>query len=69
MFLFFSIFGIGVTVGLMWVFVGYFGIYYILARVVVAIIEGSLTFLANNTYTFKMPKHYQVTDYFSEKNN
>jgi putative flippase GtrA len=65
-FLFFSLFGIGITVGLMWFFVGLLGLYYILARVIVAIIEGTLTFLANNSYTFKMPKHYQVTDYFSE---
>jgi len=55
LFLFFSIFGITLTVFLMWVFTGILGLYYLIARVVVAIIEGTMTFFANDYFTFKMP--------------
>ena len=56
MFLVFSIFGISLTVFLMWIFVGVLGLYYLIARIIVAIIEGTMTFFANNWFTFKMPE-------------
>jgi len=64
LFLFFSFFGILLTVSLMWLFVDIFGMYYLWARVVVALIEGSLTFLAHHHFTFKMPDVFESTDYF-----
>lgn len=66
MFLVFSVFGIGLTVFLMWVFVDLFMFYYLIARVIVAIIEGSLTFYVSNKYTFEMPKELNFRErYFS----
>jgi len=52
----FSIFGIALTVYLMWFFVKIAGLYYIIARVIVALMEGTLSFIANSNFTFKMPK-------------
>ena len=56
LFLLFSMFGIALTVFLMWVFVEIFLFYYLIARVIVAAIEGTITFIANSVFTFKMPE-------------
>jgi putative flippase GtrA len=67
LFLLFSIFGIALTVFLMWIFVEKLFFYYIIARIIVAMIEGSLTFIANSVFTFKMPKELEIKkDYFEE---
>ncbi|MBS3093686.1 GtrA family protein [Candidatus Pacearchaeota archaeon] len=56
LFLFFSIFGVFLTVFLMWIIVDLILFNYLIARVIAAIIEGSITFLTNHHYTFKMPE-------------
>jgi putative flippase GtrA len=45
--------GLALTVFLMWIFVSILNFHYLLARVVVAIIEGTLSFVVHNIYTFK----------------
>ncbi len=62
LFLVFSIFGISLTVFLMWVFVDLVGIYYIISRVIVAVIEGTMTFFVNSLFTFKMPEDLALKD-------
>jgi putative flippase GtrA len=52
----------------MWIFVDFLLFYYLIARVIVAIIEGSLTFYVNNKYTFEMPKELDFGEmYFKGK--
>ena len=46
--------GLGITLLLMWLFVSYFGIFYFLSRVIVAIIEGSISFTLHYFITFRM---------------
>jgi len=48
--------GISITVFLMWVFVDFVGLYYLISRIIVAIIEGTLTFIVNSIFTFEMPE-------------
>jgi len=60
LFLLFSILGILLTVFLMWFTVEKIGLYYLIARIIVAIIEGTLTFIVNSIYTFKMPKNLNI---------
>jgi len=40
----------------MWIIVDLILFNYLIARVIAAIIEGSITFLTNHHYTFKMPE-------------
>lgn len=56
-FLFISLgtFGLLLTLFLMWLFVDVLSFYYIFARIIVAAIEGTLSFVLNSFITFKMP--------------
>ena len=62
LFLLFSIFGITLTVSLMWIFVNFAGMYYLIARVIIAIIEGTITFFANSIFTFRMPEQLALKE-------
>jgi len=55
LFLTFGILGLFLTLLLMWVFVSVLGIYYFLSRVFVAIIEGTILFILNSIFTFRIP--------------
>ncbi|MBT4136169.1 GtrA family protein [archaeon] len=57
LFLTFGIFGITLTMFLMWVFIDVLIVQYILARIIVAGIEGIFSFTVNSLFTFKMPHH------------
>ena len=64
----FSVIGIAMTVYLMWLFVNILGFYYIIARIIVAIIEGTLSFVANSSYTFKMPDVLHIGQHHLDNN-
>lgn len=64
LFLFFSIFGVFLTVFLMWILVDLLFFNYLIGRVIAAIIEGTITFLTNHHYTFKMPDVGVDKEYF-----
>jgi len=67
LFLFFSILGIALTVFLMWIFVDVLEVHYLISRIIVAIIEGTLTFIVNSIFTFKMPETLNIREgYFKE---
>jgi putative flippase GtrA len=55
LFLCFGIFGLFLTLSLMWLFVDLIGLHYSLSRIVVAIIEGAILFILNSIFTFKVP--------------
>lgn len=55
LFLLFGIFGLGLTISLMWVFVDLLFVHYLFARVVVYVIEGTLGFVLNSVFTFRIP--------------
>jgi putative flippase GtrA len=55
LFLFFGTVGLGITVLLMWLFVSKMGANYLIARIVVAMIEGTIGFILNSIFTFKIP--------------
>ncbi|MFH1290298.1 MAG: GtrA family protein [Nanoarchaeota archaeon] len=55
LFLAFGVFGLLLTLFLMWVFVDLVGIHYSLSRIIVAIIEGTILFILNSIFTFRIP--------------
>lgn len=46
--------GLALTVFLMWIFVSILGFYYLVARIIVAVIEGTLSFIAHSIFTFRV---------------
>lgn len=54
LFIFIGTLGLGLTVFLMWVFVSLLGVFYFLSRIIVAIIEGTISFVLHYFITFKI---------------
>lgn len=55
LFLCFGVLGLSLTISLMWLFVSFFGLHYSLSRIIVAMIEGTILFILNSLYTFRIP--------------
>jgi len=54
-FLSFGLLGIVLTTSSMWLLTSFLGIYYITSRVIVGIFVGTLSFILNSIFTFKIP--------------
>jgi len=52
--------GLALTVLLMWVFVSMLGFYYLVARIIIAVIEGTLSFIAHLIFTFKISNELPI---------
>lgn len=59
-FITFGLFGLALTVFLMWIFVDKINLFYFIARILVAMIEGTISFILHYFITFKIPKKTNV---------
>ncbi len=59
LFILFTFIGLLLTVFLMWIFVSKIGIYYLFARIIVALIVGTMNFIFHSFFTFKTIKSFR----------
>jgi putative flippase GtrA len=64
-----SLFGLGLTVFLLWMFVSVFHIYYLFARLLVYIIEGTISFFLHAFFSFKVFNKISIMGFFYPPEN